>query len=239
MGLSNLSPLLLSLKVAGLATLFNFFAGLLVARMMSIRVFRGKEFLHSLLLLPLVLPPTVVGFLLLFLFGKNGWIGGWLWSSFQIQIVFTWIGAVLASIVVAFPLMYQSALAGFETVDSQLENAARTLGASEWRVFWSISLPLAWPGLLSGLILSFTRALGEFGATLMIAGYIPGKTDTMPIAIYFLATNGEMGEAGIWVFIMILLALGSILGLELWTKKKMRRFTAVREEEKRAYRSCS
>lgn len=233
---NSLTPLYLSLKVAGLATLFNFFAGLFVARLISIRRFRGREMIDAFLLLPLVLPPTVVGFLLLLLFGRRGILGGWLWDTFHFQVVFSWTGAVIASIVVAFPLMYQSALAGFETIDSKLENAARTLGAGEWRVFWTISFPLAWPGLLAGVVLSFTRALGEFGATLMIAGYIPGKTDTMPIAIYFLATNGQMKEAGIWVVLLILLALSSIVGLKMWTNRKIYRFASIGEEGEHAGR---
>src|SRR5699024_856048 len=135
--------------------------------------FVGKNIVEALFLLPLVLPPTVVGFGLLYLFGKNGLIGKVLLEMFDFQIVFTWYGALLAAIVVSFPLMYQSAAAAFQQYDPMMEHAALTLGKSRWRVFWTISFPLAWPGLLAGLVMAFARGLGEFGATLMLAGYIP------------------------------------------------------------------
>ena len=187
--------------------------------------FFGKTVIESLFMLPLVLPPTVVGFALLLLFGKHGWIGSWLHEWFGVQIVFTWIGAVIASIVVSFPLMYQSAAAAFDSLDDRLENAARTLGASEWRVFWTIAFPLAWPGLLAGLVLSFARGLGEFGATLMIAGYIPGKTDTIPMAIYFAVESGQMEKATFWVVIIVALGFSTIMWLNWWSRRNMRRFT--------------
>lgn len=174
----NYTPLFLSLKIAGIATCIVLVFGILFARLLARCQFPGKRVIESILMLPLVLPPTVVGFGLLYLFGKNGPVGSLLLQTFEFQVVFTWIGAVIAATVVAFPLMYQSATAAFQTYDPNIENAAYTMGASRWRVFWSISFPLAWPGLLAGLVLTFARALGEFGATLMIAGYIPGKTDT-------------------------------------------------------------
>ncbi|MFK2827036.1 molybdate ABC transporter permease subunit [Bacillus sp. B190/17] len=220
----NYTPLLLSLKVAAISTSVVFLTGVFFSHLLARKNFFGKSLIESIFLLPLVLPPTVVGFGLLILFGKNGWIGSWLLSLFDIQIVFSWIGAVIASIVVSFPLMYQSAAASFENLDSKLEMAARTMGASEWRVFWTISFPLAWPGLLAGLVLSFARGLGEFGATLMLAGYIPGRTDTIPMAIYFAVESGQMEKATFWVIIIVALGFSTIMWLNWWSKRNMRRF---------------
>ncbi|MED4729890.1 molybdate ABC transporter permease subunit [Aneurinibacillus migulanus] len=225
----NLHPLILSVKVAGIATVIVFIVGVGMAFLLARRSFTGKSVIESLFLLPLVLPPTVVGFGLLILFGKNGWIGKWLINWFDIQIVFTWIGAVIASVVVAFPLMYQAASAAFQTLDEKLEQAARTMGASEWRIFWTVSFPLAWPGVLAGLVLSFARALGEFGATLMIAGYIPGQTDTLPIAIYFAAEAGQMEQATGWVIIIVALGFSAMMWLNWWGRRNIRRF-AQREK---------
>ncbi|QTD42033.1 molybdate ABC transporter permease subunit [Sporosarcina sp. Te-1] len=225
MALTDYTPLFLSLKVAAISTIIVFVAGVFVAHLFARRQFFGKSVIESFFLLPLVLPPTVVGFGLLLLFGKNGWLGKWLLEWFDVQIVFSWIGAVIASIVVSFPLMYQSAAAAFENVDHRLENAARTMGASNWRVFWTIAFPLAWPGLLAGLVLSFARGLGEFGATLMLAGYIPGKTDTIPMAIYFAVESGHMEKATFWVVIIVALGFSTITWLNWWSKRNMRRFT--------------
>ena len=219
------SPLLLSLKVAAISTTVVFIFGICFARLFTRKQFFGKTVIESVFMLPLVLPPTVVGFALLILFGKHGWIGSWLNEWFGVQIIFTWLGAVIASIVVSFPLMYQSAAAAFDSLDDRLENAARTLGASEWRVFWTIAFPLAWPGLLAGLVLSFARGLGEFGATLMIAGYIPGKTDTIPMAIYFAVESGQMEKATFWVVIIVALGFSTIMWLNWWSRRNMRRFT--------------
>lgn len=170
-------------------------------------------------MLPLVLPPTVVGFGLLYLFGKNGPLGSLLLEWFNFQIIFTWYAAVIAAIVVSFPLMYQSASAAFLRYDRTLENAAYTMGASRWKVFWTISFPLAWPGLLAGLVLSFARGLGEFGATLMVAGYIPGVTDTLPLAIYFSVESGNEQQALLWVIIIVLIGFTTIYWLNNWSKK--------------------
>jgi len=221
---TNLTPLFLSLKIAGVATTIVFVTGIFIAKFFTRREFRGKNIFEALFLLPMVLPPTVVGFGLLILFGKNGIIGSFLLQWFDIQVIFTWVGAVIASTVVAFPLMYQSAVAAFQIVDKKLEYAALTMGASKWRVFWTITFPLAWPGLLSGLILSFTRALGEFGATLMIAGYIPGKTNTIPMTIYFAVEAGHMETATFWVVFIIALGFSTILWLNWWSKLNFRRY---------------
>jgi len=220
----ELTPLLLSLKVAALSTSIVFVAGLLIARFLTRRHFWGKHVLESFLLLPLVLPPTVVGFGLLLLFGKNGIIGKWLTEWFGVQVVFSLTGAVIASVVVSFPLMYQSAAAAFSGIDRRYEDAARTMGASEWRVFWTISFPLAWPGLLAGFVLSFARGLGEFGTTLMLAGYIPGKTDTIPVAIYFAVEAGQMDKALFWVIMIVSLGMGTTMWLNWWSRRSVRRF---------------
>ncbi|WP_339250163.1 molybdate ABC transporter permease subunit [Sporosarcina sp. FSL W8-0480] len=219
------SPLFLSMKVAAISTSIVFLTGVYFAHLFTRKSFFGKSIIESFFMLPLVLPPTVVGFALLVLFGKKGWIGSWLLEWFDFQVVFTWIGAVIASIVVSFPLMYQSATAAFGSLDSRLENAARTMGASEWRVFWTVAFPLAWPGLLAGLVLSFARGLGEFGATLMLAGFIPGKTDTIPMAIYFAVESGQMEQATFWVVIIVALGFSTIMWLNWWSKRNMRRFS--------------
>jgi len=213
------SPLYLSLKIASIATAIVFTFGILIAKFMTTKEFLGKSLLESLFLLPLVLPPTVVGFGLLFLFGKQGLLGSLLLEWFNIQIVFTWVAAVIAAIVVSFPLMYQSASAAFLSYDKNLEKVALTMGASKLKVFWTISFPLAWPGLLAGLVLTFARALGEFGATLMIAGYIPGKTDTIPLAIYFAVEAGEQHIAQFWVIIITVLGFSAIMWLNWWSKR--------------------
>jgi molybdate transport system permease protein len=167
-------------------------------------------------LLPLVLPPTVLGFLLLLLLGRNGPLGKIL-LALGASVVFSWPATVIAASVVAFPLMYVAARAALEQVDPQFYEAARTLGASEWRVFREVALPLAWPGILAGTILSFARALGEFGATLMLAGDIPGKTETIPIAIYFAVEADEFHRAAAWCAVDIAISIALLGGLYYWT----------------------
>lgn len=221
----NLSPLWLSFQTAALATVIVFIAGVFLARVITRNTFPGKSILEAIFLLPLVLPPTVVGFGLLFIFGKNGPLGILLSKWFEVQIVFTWYAVLIAAIVVAFPLMYQSASAAFQQYDANLEKAAYTMGASKWRVFWTISFPLAWPGLLGGLVLTFARALGEFGATLMLAGYIPGVTDTIPLAIYFAVESGNTEMATFWVIIIVALGFSAILWLNWWSKRNMMRYS--------------
>ncbi|MFD2045652.1 molybdate ABC transporter permease subunit [Ornithinibacillus salinisoli] len=222
----NYTPLFLSLKIAGIATVFVLILGTVLARVIAKNRFPGKRVIESILLLPIVLPPTVVGFGLLYLFGKNGPIGSMLLRWFDYQIVFTWVGAVIAAIVVSFPLMYQSASAAFQTYDRNLEQAAYTMGASRLKVFWTISFPLAWPGLLAGLILTFARALGEFGATLMIAGYIPNQTETIPLAIYFAVESGNMESAIFWVVSIIIIGFTAMLWLNWWSGRNILRFTS-------------
>ncbi len=191
---------------------------------MSGRHFPGKDALDALFLLPLVLPPVVTGFLLLVLLGKRGLVGAFLRRAFDWEVIFTPAAAVLAAAVVAFPLMYGSMKAAFHGLDSQLEDAARCLGAAPARVFWTITLPLSWPGLVAGTLLSFARALGEFGATIMVAGNIPGHTTTVPTAIYFAAEGGDLRLAGLYAAL-----IGSVnLALIVLVNRLVRRATRKR-----------
>ncbi|MDA8211360.1 MAG: molybdate ABC transporter permease subunit [Clostridia bacterium] len=218
-----LEPVILSLKVAVLAVMIVFVLGLLLARLMARHEFPGQDVLEALLTLPLVLPPSVVGYGLLVLFGVHGPLGKLAETLFGARIVFTWWAAVLAATVVSFPLMYQSAKAAISGVDLNLERAARTLGAGEWRIFATVTLPLAWPGIVAGLVLAFARALGEFGATLMIAGNIPGQTQTIPLAIYFAVESGDTATAQTLGGIMAMFSFTVIFGLNYWTKwRKLR-----------------
>ncbi|PSB07903.1 molybdate ABC transporter permease subunit [Pleurocapsa sp. CCALA 161] len=214
----DLSPIWISLKTASTATITTFFLGILAARWMLNYQGKFKEVIESLFTAPLVLPPTVVGFLLLLLLGKNGLIGQIL-AHFGLTVIFSWYATVIASTVVAFPLMYKTALGAFKQIDTNLFACARTLGASENRIFWQIMLPLAKPGLLAGTLLAFARALGEFGATLMLAGSIPGKTETIPIAIFFAAEGGNMQQALWLAIIMLAISLGVITGVNYGTEE--------------------
>lgn len=212
----DFSPLWISLKTASVATVFAFLAGIATAEIMFNYRGRLKGLIDGILTLPLVLPPIVVGFLLLLLFGRNSPIGQLL-KYWGINLLFSWQATVIASTVVSFPLMYKTTLGAFEQVDRDLINCARTLGANEPRIFWQILLPLSWRGIVSGTILTFARALGEFGATLMLAGSIPGKTQTMPLAIYFAAEAGKRSEALIWVIVLVAIALGVIATINYWS----------------------
>lgn len=214
--ITDWSPLWISFKTTLVATAITFFLGIAAAHWMMRTQIRGKALIDGLFTSPLVLPPTVVGFLLLLLFGINSPIGKLL-EHWGITIIFSWIATVIAATVVAFPLMYQTARGAFEQIDKNLLNAARTLGASEWRIFWQITLPLAWPGLLAGAILAFARALGEFGATLMLAGNIPGQTQTIPMAIFFAVEGGDMSQGLAWVMIILAISLGVITALNYWS----------------------
>jgi molybdate ABC transporter permease protein len=212
---SDLSPLWISLKTAMLATIATFLLGIAAAYWMLNYRGKGKFLLESILISPLILPPTVVGFILLLLFGKNGAIGKLL-IPFNFSIVFTWYGAVIAAIIVSFPLMYRVALGAFEQIDANFLNVARTLGASEWTIFWRILLPLSLPGIIAGTMLAFARALGEFGATLMLAGNIPGETQTIPMAIYFAVEAGATNEAGFWAIAILCISMSGIIAVNFW-----------------------
>jgi molybdate transport system permease protein len=207
---------LISLATSLTATAVTLVAGLAAAAWRQNRAGAGAALVDGIFILPLVLPPTVVGFLLLLLFGRNGPLGKLL-LQFGASVVFAWPATVIAATVVAFPLMYITARAALEQVDPHLLQAARTLGASEARIFREIALPLAWPGVLAGTILSFARALGEFGATLMLAGNIPGKTETIPIAIYFAVEANEIQRAMAWCAVDVGISIALLGGLYYWT----------------------
>jgi molybdate transport system permease protein len=215
----DFSPFWISLKVATTAIFFTFFLGITAAY--SLLEYRGKwkAALDSIFLAPLVLPPTVVGFLLLQLFGQYGWMGKFL-QLFRFNIIFTWYAGVIAAVVVTFPLMYKTAQGAFEQVDENLLRAAKTLGASEFRVFWRIALPLAFPGVLAGAMLAFARGLGEFGATLMLAGNIPMQTTTIPLAIYAAVEAGANQEAWLWTGIILSMSFSAIATAHLWSNKR-------------------
>lgn len=213
----DLSPAWISLRTAIAATAIALWLGIAAARWMHSYQGRGKGLIDGLFTLPLVLPPTVLGFLLLLLLGKHGPLGQLL-RQLGINVIFAWPATVIAAAVAAFPLVYKTVLGAFAQIETDLLSCARTLGASEWRIFWLILLPLAWPGVVAGAILAFARALGEFGATLMVAGSIPGITQTIPIAIFFAAEAGKMGEALIWVLVMVAIALSVIAKINGWSQ---------------------
>jgi len=204
-------PVVLSLRVSLLSSVLAIALGTAVAWRISRGKFAGRTLLETAFMLPLVLPPTVVGLVLLVLLGRRGWIGRAAESVFASPIVFSWWAAVFASVVVSFPLVYQTMKVGFGAIDRQLEEAARSAGATEWQVFRHVTLPLAYPSLVAAYILGFARGLGEFGATLMVAGNIPGKTQTIPTAIYIATETGRMQMAWAWTIAMIAFSFALLL----------------------------
>lgn len=201
----------LSLRVALWATALAALAGIAIGYALARTRFPGRELVDSLLLLPMVLPPTVLGYYLLVVVGRRGWLGGWLERQFGIQLIFTWQGAVLAAALVALPFVCKSARAAFEGVEPQFEQAARVLGISEIGIFFRVSLPLAWRGILAGVLLAFARAFGEFGATLMVAGSIAGRTQTLSIAVYEAVQAGQDDVANLLVLITSVTCIGVLL----------------------------
>nr|WP_303803178.1 molybdate ABC transporter permease subunit [Snodgrassella alvi] len=203
--------LVLSLKVAFWATIINLIIGVGSGYILARKNIWGKELIDTVLTLPMVMPPTVLGYYLLVLIGKNGFIGQWLEQYFNINLIFTWQGAVIAATIVSFPLVFKPARAAFESLDSQLEQAARVLGISHAGVFLRITLPLAWRGILAGVLLAFARSLGEFGATLMVAGSIPGQTQTLSIAVYEAVQSGDEHLANMLVLIISVVCIVLLL----------------------------
>jgi len=214
-----LTSLRLSFQVAVTATCFICIFGIMIAYILARKDFRGKELLDIALTLPLVLPPTVTGYYLILLFGRNGWIGGLLYRWTGQTIMFTWYAAVLASFVVAFPLMLKTTRAAIESVDRNLIDASYTLGHSEFKTAVSVVLPLAGKGIMAGTVLSFARAMGEFGATLMLAGNIPGKTSTMPLAIYSFASMGEWTQTHVMVVILTIMSAAVLFAANRYSKR--------------------
>ncbi|WP_078578815.1 molybdate ABC transporter permease subunit [Salipaludibacillus agaradhaerens] len=214
-----LTPVVISLQVIVVASILSFVTALLAAWFMKGKSFRGRSLIETVMMLPLVLPPTVVGFGLLVIFGGQSWIGQafeWLFST---RIVFSYWAAVIAAAVVAFPLIYQTLINAFENVDTELEQAARQMGANEKQLFMYVTFPLAWRSVITGYMLGFARGLGEFGATIMFAGNIPGQTQTMPTAIYSAVQTGQTEAAYYWVVALILFSFG-LLSLVLRLRAK-------------------
>lgn len=216
------SPLVISLKTGVAATVLSFFLGIFAARKVLKAGPKVKAVIDGILTLPMVLPPTVAGFFLLLLFSRRRPLGIFLFDNFNIKIVQTWTGCIIAATVIAFPLMYRNARAAFEQVDVNLVYAGRTLGMSETAIFWKVVVPSAGPGVVSGTILTFARALGEYGATSMLAGNIPGKTGTISQRIAMVIQDGDYLTAGVWVAIVMLIAFVIIFLMNLITGKSMK-----------------
>lgn len=216
------SPLYISMKTGIVATIFSFFLGIYAARKVVKAGPKMKAILDGFLTLPMVLPPTVAGFFLLLIFSRRRPFGIFLFEQFHIKVVQTWLGCIIAATVIAFPLMYRNARAAFEQIDVNLIHAGRTLGMSEITIFWKVVVPTAGPGILSGTILTFARALGEYGATSMLAGNIPGKTGTISQRIAMVIQDGDYVTAGIWVVIVIFIAFLIIVLMNLVSNRGMR-----------------
>jgi molybdate transport system permease protein len=210
-----LEPLWISLKTVAATTVITFFIGIAAARWMARYNGKFKSIIDGIFVLPMVLPPTVVGYLLLLTFGVNGPLGKILMAMGE-KIVFSWEATVIAATVMAFPIMYMTARGAFEQVEPNIEAAARTLGASEWRVFWTVTMPMAKAGVMAATVLAFARSLGEFGATLMLAGNIAGRTQTIPIAIYFAIQGGDNEKAMILCLIVLAISFTSLAAIAYW-----------------------
>lgn len=216
------SPLWISLKTGVVATVLCFFLGIWAARGVMHMGKRAKAVVDGLLTLPMVLPPTVAGFFLLLIFSLRRPIGTFLYATFSIKVVQSWLGCILAASVIALPLMYRNARAAFEQVDIELIYAARTLGMSERKIFWRVALPSAGPGVVSGTILTFARALGEYGATSMLAGNIAGKTGTISQRIAMVIQNGDYLTAGVWVVVILLISFTIVAAMNLFADSKLK-----------------
>lgn len=218
----NWSPLFISLKTGIVATIFAFFIGILAARVVMRLSNTMKWIVDGILTLPLVLPPTVAGFVLLLLFSLRRPIGKYLWVNVGVKVVLSWPGCVLAAVVIAFPLMYRNARAAFEQVDVNMIAAGRTLGMSETKIFWKVIMPIAMPGIASGTVLTFARAIGEYGATSMLAGNILGKTQTIALAIASEVAAGNYNVAGFWVTVIVILSFIIVLAINMISGRGMK-----------------
>ena len=216
------SPLFISLKTGIVATFISFFLGIYAARKVVKTTPGKKAVIDGILPLPMVLPPTVAGFFLLLIFSKRRPFGIFLYETFDIKVVQSWLGCIIAATVIAFPLMYRNARAAFEQLDVNLIYAGRTLGMSDIRIFWKVVIPSAGPGIASGTILTFARALGEYGATSMLAGNIPGKTGTISQKIAMVIQDGDYATAGVWVAIVMLIAFLVIFSMNFISGTKMK-----------------
>lgn len=216
------SPLFISMKTGAVATVFSFFLGIYMARKVIKAPPVIKAVLDGFMTLPMVLPPTAAGFFLLLIFSRRRPVGIFLYNNFNIKVVQSWLGCIIAATIISLPLMYRNARAAFEQVDINLVYAGRTLGMSEMKIFWKIVIPTAGPGIASGTILTFARALGEYGATSMLAGNIPGKTGTIPQKIAMVIQDGDFAAAGLWTGIVVAIAFVTIFLMNLVSGKQMK-----------------
>ncbi len=216
------SPLIISLKTGIVATFFSFFLGIFAARKVMLMSPKKRAVVDGILTMPLVLPPTVAGFFLLLIFSKRRPVGSFLFNEFGIKVVQTWLGCVLAAVVISFPIMYRNARGAFEQVDSNIVYAARTLGMSEMTIFFKVIIPAAGPGIISGTTLAFARAMGEYGATSMLAGNIPDKTATISQRIAMVIQDGNYAVAGVWVAIVMVISFFVIVFIGTILAKKMK-----------------
>ena len=217
----DLSPIIISLRTATLSIIVTFFLGVAAAQLVfRLKSKTMKTILDGLFTLPLVLPPTVAGFFLLYIFGMRRPIGKFFIEYFAVKVAFSWGATVLAAVVISFPLMYRAARGAFEQVNPDVLSAGRTIGMSEWKIFWKVQLPIAWPGVVSGAVLAFARGLGEFGATAMIAGNIKGKTRTLPLAVYSAVASGNMKEAGVCVAVLVCISFIVVICMNYFSMEK-------------------
>lgn len=218
----DFTPFWISIKVALISTVIVTIIGVLISKWLYERKGIIARILESIIVLPIVLPPTVMGFILLIIFSPHSVVGRFFSNVLHIPVVFTMTGAVIASVIVSFPLMYQHTVQGFRGIDSKMLNTARTMGASERKIFYRLVVPLSKRSILSGIMMSFARAIGEFGATLMVAGYIPNKTNTLPLEIYFLVEQGKENQAWLWVLVLVAFAIVAISTINLLNRDRYR-----------------
>ncbi|QEX28070.1 molybdate ABC transporter permease subunit [Staphylococcus lugdunensis] len=218
----DFTPFWISLKVAVISTIIVMILSIIIARLLYRGTGHFTKLLESLILLPIVLPPTVMGFILLIIFSPRGFVGHFFQNVLHLPVVFTMTGAVIASVIVSFPLMYQHTVQGFRNIEPKMLNTARTMGASENKIFFKLILPLSKRAILAGIMMSFARAIGEFGATLMLAGYIPNKTNTLPLEIYFLVEQSRENEAWLWVLVLVAFSIAVIGTLNFANRDKYR-----------------
>ena len=218
----DFTPFWISLKVAVISTIIVMILSIIIARLLYRGTGHFTKLLESLILLPIVLPPTVMGFILLITFSPRGFVGQFFQNVLHLPVVFTMTGAVIASVIVSFPLMYQHTVQGFRNIEPKMLNTARTMGASENKIFFKLILPLSKRAILAGIMMSFARAIGEFGATLMLAGYIPNKTNTLPLEIYFLVEQSRENEAWLWVLVLVAFSIAVIGTLNFANRDKYR-----------------
>ncbi|PTI57527.1 molybdate ABC transporter permease subunit [Staphylococcus xylosus] len=220
--MQDMTPFWISIKVALISTIIVTLLGILISKWLYKRHGIIARILESVIILPIVLPPTVMGFILLIVFSPQSYVGSFFKETLNMPVVFTLTGAVIASVIVSFPLMYQHTVQGFRNIDHKMLNTARTMGANENKIFFKLIFPLSKRPILSGIMMSFARAIGEFGATLMVAGYIPNKTNTLPLEIYFLVEQGKENQAWLWVIVLVAFAITVIGTINILNKDRFR-----------------